>query len=329
MDINRILIVSRTIIDDFYTQKYGVDSLDDLIGLEKGFTEEVIKNKKARSRAQREFINELVSKYGLASEQFVGIEDITKNSAIFDNYDIVVAFGGDGNFADVAHLLDDIDKPLIGLRADWGSVGGLLYYDRENFGQALKSIEKDDFNLKEWARLQAFINGKPVKKAIGQYSIAATFSYSYMSKFDLEVNGVEYSPQLECSGVLVCTGAGSTGQFRSSTWYLGSRVKSFKPDERKAMYAAVNPFSPFKSPFEKYDIQALCGEIRQGEELVLISRCKIQDEFLTSHGLTPGDLTPDAKEHYFFKEGDEIKIKLADTPLKIVNVPGMIGKKWS
>lgn len=323
MDIKNITIITRLTPEEHYKTKQGINSLDELISL--GIPPEEIEIKKQKTEAQRIFLEEIKKEYGLEDSQFIKEYEIKEKKNQIQGSKLVIAFGGDTTFTLVSHYTGD--APLLGLKGDDASNGGLLYYNRSNFKQAMDAFlrrKQPDEHIEEWPKLQAFINGKEFSQATSQYVISATFSDEFMTKCDIEYKKAKES--LECSGIIICTGAGSRGQARSETWYLGDRASPFNPTEKKARWAVVSPFSPYKHWSKKYSL--VYGDMELEDELKIISKCKITQKIHEELKLCPGKISADSLQREFFNEGTEIRIYLSSQTLKIVNVPGISYERW-
>lgn len=335
MRLEEIAIIKRITPIDFELREYRLKSIEELANKYRadGKSEEMaikmIADKEYKSKAQKEFLKELTEKYGFSAQQIYRIDENSLKEKIQD-YKAVISFGGDDTQTRVSHIIDGI--PLIGLRADDKSLGKTLYYNRDNFCKALEKIKNNEYEIEEWPRLEATVNGKRFAQATGHYCLSAPFANKHMTRFTIYKNNTLLTPEkgIPGSGILIWTGAGSTGQPRSATWYFGEHITPFKPTERKAMWAVQDPYSPDKHPFEEYGLESLHGEIKNGDELTLISKCKTIDQLLRSLKLDPGHMASDSLEDAFFKEGTEIKIKLSESPLRVIYIPGISAKneKW-
>lgn len=335
MKPEEIAIVKRITPIDFEFREYGLNSVEKLAsryqadGKSEETARRMIAEKEYKSKAQKEFLNELIEHYKFSPNQIYRIDEDSLKDKIKD-YKAVISFGGDDTQTRVSHVIDGI--PLIGLRADNKSLGKTLYYNRENFCKALEKIKNNEYEIEEWPRLEATVNGKQFARATAHYCLSAPFANKHMTRFTIYKNKKLLTPEkgIPGSGILVWTGAGSTGQPRSATWYFEEHIKPFKPTERKATWAVQDPYSPDKHPFEEYGLDALFGEIKEDDEMLLVSKCKTIDHLLRKLKLDPGHMTADSLEDAFFKEGTEIKMRLSKNPLRVIYIPEISAKnkKW-
>ncbi|TGL62498.1 STAS domain-containing protein [Leptospira jelokensis] len=139
------------------------------------------------------------------------------------DYDLVIAHGGDNHFTYVAHLVGNTH--LIGCNSDPdSSVGALLGFTAEELGEAVRTNFKQT-KLESWSLLDTEIiypNGTKLKTvpAICELSIRNN-SPDLTSRF--WISYLDKKEEQKCSGLLVYTGAGSTG------WISSCFPKKFPP----------------------------------------------------------------------------------------------------
>jgi anti-anti-sigma factor len=139
------------------------------------------------------------------------------------NYDLVVAHGGDNHFTYVAHLVGNTH--LIGCNSDPNSsVGALLGFTAEELGEAVRQNFKHT-KLESWSLLDTEIlypNGTKLRTvpAVCELSIRNN-SPDLTSRF--WISYMDQKEEQKCSGLLVYTGAGSTG------WISSCFPKKFPP----------------------------------------------------------------------------------------------------
>jgi hypothetical protein len=135
----------------------------------------------------------------------------------------------------------------------------------------------------------------------------------------LEARSFEAHEQ-KCSGLLVATGSGSGGWFRSASRYLDPRgdehlsrldvtdrweSASFAPQLRKAHFVAAEPSSAIvKQRTGPGAFEHVSGTLLEGEALTARSRND-------SHGI----IALDAQRQYEFPLGHELRVELTQQPL--------------
>ncbi len=222
---------------------------------------------------------------------------------------LVIALGGDDHFQYVSHFLDS-SVPIMGVNSDpIRSDGNMLPFIAQDVVDALPSLQEDKFITQHWTRLSALIHAGGNKTiaipATSQYAIVSEDPEG-MTRYTLDFNGK--SEHHRGSGLLVATGAGSTGWFRGAVKYLTRNHYRFGQTEPVARFALREPFEKEEVPQGKATTYEMAeGIIRAGEQLNIT---------YGSHG--EGRLGVDAQVRYPLQKGNTILIRLSDTPLRVV-----------
>lgn len=169
---------------------------------------------------------------------------------------LVVALGGDNHFIYVSHLLRI--APILGINADKvRSHGGLVDIDESNLEAALSKIREGESSIRAWTRVDAKVDGKPAGTATSEFYVGEA-DRLMMSRHVLRKDD-EPAEEQKCSGLLVSTGAGSTG-------WIGHYEEPFPRDLRVVKWRLTEPF-----PFDhKYRWAA--GELEPGAVLSIRSK---------------------------------------------------------
>lgn len=167
---------------------------------------------------------------------------------LFSEQDVVVALGQDGLVANVAKYIHG--QPLLGVNPDpQRNDGILLPFNKETFERGLKSVLQNKFNTTAVTMAQAKTNDGQSLLAFNDLFIgpathtSARYSLRYQNKVENQSS----------SGIIVSTGAGSTGWLSSimnmtngvfSTFQAQkSKVKfSMKWDDDRLVYVVREPF---------------------------------------------------------------------------------------
>ncbi len=169
---------------------------------------------------------------------------------------LIILFGGDNHFIAVSHFIED--TPMLGVNSDpVRSHGGLLRVDEKNLKEMLDAIRAGTHRIERWERLQAVVDGIPAPPATSEYLIAER-QRPTMSRHVIFDRGI--SEIQKGSGLLVATGAGSTGFIRK---YL---KESFSPGDERFVYALTEAF-PLESSY-----RLVRGTLGKGDSLKVISR---------------------------------------------------------
>lgn len=228
--------------------------------------------------------------------QFVSRDSF--NRKIAENASLVIAFGGDNHFQYVSHYIDK--TPLLGINSDnVRSDGVLTYFTSEDIEPFLSKLEKDDFEIEEWQRLEAIVNGEKTAMATSEYFVGER-EREEMSRYIIEFKGKK--EEQKGSGLLIATGAGSTGWYDSACRYLYPNGDLFP---RTANFGKFILTEPYKGKFSSYSL--LSGILEKGESLIVYS---LND--------SEGRLSSDSLAHYSFNRGTKAVIKISDNPLNVI-----------
>lgn len=128
--------------------------------------------------------------------------------------DFIIALGGDGTVLGTSRLMKisvNSDTPLLTVRSNHRSIGALCYYPSDRAGAAINQIKKGEYTIEKWTRVKATCNGSTIS-GLNEIYIGSEFSVR-ASKYNLHFN--HKSDYQISSGVVVSTGTGSTGWFKS------------------------------------------------------------------------------------------------------------------
>lgn len=218
-------------------------------------------------------------------------------------YDLVIVLGGDNSFTKVSHFIDS-NTAILGVNSDpIRSAGHLLSYsitDPQSIYKLCRIINSEQFIIHKWTRLEATLDGKIITPATSEYFFGER-QRNKMSRHILVYEGHEY--EQKCSGIVIATGAGSTGWYSSA----GSDPKTgipFKPPwstrEERASFIITEPFNN--------DARANhCGSIFGFEKEIVLYSLNDDD----------GLVSVDSWEEYEFLRGSEARIRLSK-PLGVV-----------
>ncbi len=213
-------------------------------------------------------------KNSLQGAKFIFREEIA--SVDLSRFDLVISFGGDNHFVYVSHFVQGI--PILGMNSDpEGSTGALLYYNVADFKSQIQAhlnkpylYEIREFlSIEKWTKiavelvLSADKQKIKIDPCISEISVCSTF-HDYISRFLLRKDKQEWE-EIKCSGLLLASGAGSSG------WYCNGH-----PDGISAIFAKDAPF--FRSLAretncsQRSKLKYLNPQISHGESLQVISQ---------------------------------------------------------
>ncbi|MBI4980942.1 hypothetical protein HZC30_05300 [Candidatus Woesearchaeota archaeon] len=262
---------------------------------------------------QKQNIEEILAQ--VPGAEVLDVIALQKNCTPKAEVEILIALGGDNFFQICSHLFPE--AYLVGVNSDpQTSYGKLLYFTPDSLRQRLKQIVKGDFNTEYWARVATTLNGARVEDSTCTVSLSIKAT-DMMSRYLLKLNGE--SEEQKCTGILVVSGAGSgTGaRYRNAGLYL-PQVKSGLYPLVTSEFSRISPKlrTLTREPFmgEECKYKGLNLRVQEGEELTLMYWAN-----------DPSELSIDSINRYDVKEGDELKFKVSDKPLKVIS---KMNRKW-
>jgi NAD kinase len=214
--------------------------------------------------------------------------------------DLVIAFGGDNHFQYVSHARED--GFILGINSDPGrSEGVLVPHSADEIMDILGKLARGKFLVEEWTRLEGTVNGKKIPQIICEYFLGE-YGRLDMSRHILQF--LDTNEEQKGSGIIVSTGAGSSGWF-------DSEIADFIPGgaifPRTSGCAHIFVTAPFRGRLTGGTIRHQL--LKPGEELVIGS---LND--------SEGIVGCDALERIPFPFGAEARIRVSDRPLKVLRV---------
>lgn len=246
---------------------------------------------------QQASLAKLVALLGSRARIVTGVQLKRKGARVLRGADLVIAHGGDNSLQFVAQYLTT--TPLLALNSDpTSSEGALTSGSVDDFARVYRAGRLERAHIERWMRPVVYVNGKRVGLALSEIFIGAR-ERIFTSRHVIEAAGKR--EEQKSSGVIVTTGAGSTG------WYLsavGDERKTFARDAREARFVVTEPY---RGKLTRYSL--VSGTIRRTQKLTLHS--------LNSRG---GLVALDAERVVAFDRGSIAVIKLSDTPLRVLTL---------
>lgn len=167
---------------------------------------------------------------------------------IFTEQDLIVVIGQDGLVANTAKYVNGL--PIIGVNPDSERYDGiLLKHTPDELDSTIKSVLKGDFVTKLVTMAKATLNDGQSLLAFNDFYIGADSHVS--SRYDIEFKGQR--ERQSSSGIIVSTGAGSTG-WLSSIFNMANNINRQQSkrekqqqsliqwDEEKLIFVVREPF---------------------------------------------------------------------------------------
>ena len=227
----------------------------------------------------------------------VNRNEITKD--LVSKYKLVITLGGDNHFQYVSHFIKD--SLILGINNDpERSEGALNSITSNEIESVIPKILDDDFKIETWTRLETSVEDITISTlAVSEIYIGEESRYTMSRHQLIHNNDVE---EQKGSGLLISTGAGSTGWFDSAIRDLHPNGKVISRDAKEVQFLLTEPH---KGKFSIYKMTH--GIIKENDVFEIIS---LND--------SDGVLLIDSLEKIKIKEGSKIKIKLGEK-LRVVN----------
>lgn len=191
---------------------------------------------------------------------------------IFSDKDIVIVLGQDGLVANTAKYVGNI--PIIGINPDRNRYDGvLLHFDKNNFMPAVNNVLAHNFAKEEITMAKLTLNDGQSMLAFNDFFIGVNSHSS--ANYTIKFNGMEENHS--SSGIIVSTGAGSTGWLSSLFNMANGFIKEFEPGNeidfnaipRESEYLMFVVREPFVSRTSQANI--IVGKITKENQLIIES----------------------------------------------------------
>lgn len=289
---DRILVVPKLSKFEYDMQRLGVDeeALVRLYESEHVAGARIIASHEAQKAALR------VLQQELQTEQFIPRNELTADAV--RNADLVIAFGGDNHFQFVSHVVES--GFILGINSDpTRSEGALVQQKPEHFRELLDALASGSFAVQEWTRLEGTVDGRPLPRVVCEFFLGERDRLD-MSRYIL--SGPQFHEEQKSSGIIVTTGAGSTGWYASEIQdYLGASDIF----ARTAPQARLFVTSPFRGRLSSAHVRHQVLEPGQILEIGSLNDSE-------------GIVGCDALERVPFPRGSVARVRLSDTPLKVL-----------
>lgn len=166
---------------------------------------------------------------------------------LFAENDLILVIGQDGLVANTAKYVNGL--PIIGINPDRARYDGiLLKHDPTDVKRIIKSVAAGKFNSKKVTLAKATMNDGQTLLAFNDFYVGADSHVS--SRYTIDFNGAKENQS--SSGILISTGAGSTG-WLSSVFNMTNNINrtshnksnastTWDWDEEKLVFVVREPF---------------------------------------------------------------------------------------
>jgi len=255
---------------------------------------------------------EAVEKVTGIAEKYARIQQIDRDflpNMIFGEQDVVIAVGQDGLVANVMKYLNG--QPLIGVNPDTSRWDGILLpFEAGQLEQVLLKVLAGSYRSKEITMAQAKTQDGQTMLAVNDLFVGQKTHVS--ARYDITWNKkTEYQSS---SGIIISTGLGSTGWYKSIMTQAACIAGSFgRRDfrdellgwgENKLIFVVREPF-----PSRSTQTGIIYGKITGSDTFKILSK-------MPGNGVVFSDgIESDAIE---FNSGTEIKIQIASQKGRLV-----------
>ena len=169
---------------------------------------------------------DLISKLESFNESF----NFNKVEKLSNEYDFVIAIGGDGTILRSANEIGELSIPIIGLNK--GRLGFLANSPIEIIDSIIEKIINSDYRISERTIIQVEFEGK-IKNALNEISISRKNTTSLIT-IDTKLND-QYLNTYWADGLIISTPTGSTG------YSLSCGGPIIMPDSKNLVLTPIAP----------------------------------------------------------------------------------------
>lgn len=246
------------------------------------------------------------TKYKIIERQYVP-------NFIFSKKDIIIVVGQDGLVANTAKYTDDL--PIIGVNPDPVRYDGILLpFDTVNFIEAFSNVLKGGYQYNTVTMAEAILNDKQRLLAFNDFFIGPSSHIS--ARYSISYGG--HTEKQSSSGIIVSTGAGSTGWLSSVINMVNGIFKTYshrknsdmnltmKWNEDKLVFVVREPFISRHST-----ASITMGFIEKDSKLIIESHMPVNGKIF-SDGIE--------NDYLSFNSGAIVEIGRAKEKAKIVTL---------
>ncbi|MCE9499048.1 MAG: NAD+ kinase [Leptospira sp.] len=292
-DIKKVLVVFKKTKYELDSERYSnPDFLLKIYKIQNDCHDKVFQSHERQTQS-REFIRKEVFPNG----EFIFRDDLDRIN--LSNFELIVSHGGDNHFTYVAHY--SLNHLILGCNSDSRtSVGALLSFEPE----ALLHCVKNGWNgsrIEEWTLISVSIeypNGETVETVQGVSEISIrNNSPDLTSRYIIHhMNKIE---EQKSSGLLLYTGAGSTG------WYASCAQKGNPPPS----------FSKTEPYFRVYSRELGARE----QDRYKLTDFKVENKFVVVSEMNGGISVDSLPENiYDFPAGARATFKVSAKKLNVI-----------
>jgi NAD kinase len=195
----------------------------------------------------------------------------------FSAKDLVVTLGPDGLVINTAKYLDQ--QPIIALNPDPSSIDGVLIpFGTSDLGSQIARVERESASITQISMAKATLNDGQQLYAVNDLFIGARSHAS--ARYEIQID--QQSERQSSSGIIISTGAGSTGWLSSvitGAWQVANYFATIEqpqpdPSDLLPSWSDERLWYSVREPFVSRSSQAsmVFGCIKQGESFSIVSQ---------------------------------------------------------
>lgn len=215
----------------------------------------------------------------------------------FKDRDLVICVGGDGTVLNSARYILD-QTPVLTVKSESSSKGALCTINASQFKNMLDNILEGDYAIETRTRIEGTLDNK-TDLALNEIAITPYLGPGYV-RYEVHFKGIR--EHLGGSGMIISTGAGSTGWYKKRP----DADQSFSMHDKFLRFIARE--YDFPENYSKYKLAS--GMILPGETFEIKSLNE-DGEVISFDG------NKDKRMHRF-KVGHVLKVRISDKPLHMI-----------
>ena len=222
-------------------------------------------------------------------------------AAAIKPFKLVVILGGDDHLKMINQAITDSFVAVVNSDSEF-SVGALATSSAKTFLKSLKSLEKGQFRVQDWTRLDVTITSptgvKTYRPALSEIVVAEEhFKYGSRGTSELDGNTLPFKG----SGLIIATGVGSSGWFKSAARYVLPKACLWPRTSERIHTLQREPYGDLST-----DFQAVT-RLDSGKTLTITSG-------MNRKGVLSIDSIPDIQFH----RGTKAELAVSKSPLKVI-----------
>ncbi|MBI3334273.1 NAD(+)/NADH kinase [Candidatus Pacearchaeota archaeon] len=223
-----------------------------------------------------------------------------------EGIDLIMVFGGDNHTTYAAHFTERMPHvPILPINSDpLLSYGALTSAKGDDIEDLVDALTHGRYLIETWPRLEAVLNNKPLRPQAVSEIYVGKIKRRATSRYNISLR--EVTEEQKSSGIIIATGAGTTGWYDAESWMFHPRNRH-APKTGQQAYVFATALFPANHPYKLRE-----ASLNQGDVLTIQSlkdTCEValdpQEEDIDTFPISRGDL---------------LSVRLSETPLRVVTL---------